>query len=90
MNDRMNEPRAGMSVELETMALGTSASAFEKLTCIRPTILQEELEKLDKSTKPLFESLRELSKQLGVKIPERRYALCKHSVLYFPLRHLPV
>lgn len=37
-------------MELETMAVGTSASGFARLTCIRPTVPQEELEKLDKIT----------------------------------------
>lgn len=32
-----------MSMELETMTVGNSAPGFDRLACIRPTILQEEL-----------------------------------------------
>lgn len=43
MNELMKEARAGMSVELQTMTMWTSASDFDRLTGIRPTIPQEEL-----------------------------------------------
>ena len=81
-----------MPVELETMAVGTSVSGFDRLTCITLTISQEGLEKLHKITIYLFESIRELSKEVGIKIPERRDVLrcAQHSVLQFPLRHLPM
>lgn len=81
-----------MSKELETMAMGTYASGFDRLVCIRQTIPQKELEKLDKITKCLFESIRELLKHIVIKIPERGDVLrcTQHSVLLFPLRCLPM
>ena len=42
-----------MSMELETVAVGTSASGFDILTYITLTVSQEELKKLDKITKYL-------------------------------------
>ena len=36
-----------MSVKLETMSVQTSASGFDRLSCIKATITKEELEKLD-------------------------------------------
>lgn len=50
------------------MELETYASGFDILTCITSIIPQEELKKLDEITKYLFESTRELPKQLGLKI----------------------
>lgn len=61
----MDEPRTGISMDLETMDVGTFTFDFEKLTCIRPNIPQGR-EKLDKIIKYLFESIRELPKQLEV------------------------
>lgn len=68
----MNELRVGMSMELETMVVGTYASVFHILTCIISIIPQEELKELNKIIKYLFESTRELPQQLGVKIIERK------------------
>lgn len=53
-------------MELETMDMGTCASGFEGLNCVRPNIPQKELEKLDKIIKYLFENIRKLPKQLEV------------------------
>ena len=62
----MDEPRTGISMELETMDMGTCASGFETLNYVRPNIPQDELGKLDKIIKYLFESIRKLPKQLEV------------------------
>lgn len=53
-------------MELETMEMGTCASGFERLNCVRLTIPQKELEKLYKIIKYLFESIRKLPKQQEV------------------------